>query len=84
MIDTNKIECKKVPLFLLKSVNKADMPVKFFTYKQYRELVEEEPETISETGFVLYVPKKGLSVICINEKQPPDQKIFTIAHDFFK
>ena len=79
MIDTDKIEYRKVLRFLLKLTSNPNMLVKLFTYKQYRELMKEEPEAFSKYGF-LYGREKILA-ICINEKQPPDEKIFTMAHE---
>ena len=76
---TDKIEYKKVMIFLLKYANKPDRIVKLFNYKRYRELSKEEPETDSKYGFSEWI--KDFAIIVINEKQPPDQKIFTMAHE---
>ena len=76
---TDKIEYKKVMMFLLKSAKKEARRVEFFTYKQYRELSEEEPEPISKYGFA--EKHDDFAIIVLNERQPPDQKIFTMAHE---
>ena len=76
---TDKIEYKKIIIFLLKSIKKEDMEVKFFTYKVYRDITGEEPETDSKYGFA--EKHDDFAIILLNEKQPPDQKIFTMAHE---
>jgi len=79
MIDTDKIEYHKVIRLLLKIAKKKDRRVKFLTYKQYRELFKGGSEAFSEYGFVFGA--RELSVIVLNERQLPHQKIFTMAHE---
>ena len=76
---TDKIEYHKVMMLLLKIAKKEDRIVKFFTYKVYRDIIGEEPEPISKYGFA--EKHDDFAIIVLNERQPPDQKIFTMAHE---
>lgn len=83
MIDTTNIDAKKVVRFLEKLADNPDHRVSLFSYQHFNKYHgvsgKTNLEATSKHGIILNFSDRA--VIYLNEKQPPDQLIYTMAHE---